>query len=87
MVQFWVLILVYLHRVEHRFLVVEEAMPFLMVVAGVSFAFGWKMISDEIAKVQSSVRKNLYYVIGLASPVAALISWAAASQVWHLVGM
>ncbi len=46
---FGVVLLVWFRKNEVRYALLEDAAPFLMIVAGVNFSFGWKTISDEIA--------------------------------------
>lgn len=83
----WVLLLVWFRKNEARYELLEDAMPFLMIVAGVSFSFGWKTISDEIALAYPKGRWSLYYWIGLLSPYLALGTWVLAALVLHHVGL
>ena len=62
-------------------------MPFLTIVAGISFPFGWKTIADEIAEASPSGRWNVFYWIGLLSPMLALMAWVIAALVLHYVGL
>ena len=81
----WVLALVWFSRNEPRYLIVDDAMPFLTIVAGISFSFGWKTISNEIAKATPTSRLAAYY-LGLASPMLALAAWLVAAIVLHYSG-
>ena len=83
----WVLVLVWSARNEPRYLLLDHAMPLLMVIAGITFSFGWKTISDEITKVAPTRRWGIYYWIGLASPMLALLAWVLAAIVLHYLGL
>lgn len=84
---FWVLLLVWFRKNEVRYVLLEDAMPFLMIVAGVSFSFGWKTISDEIALAYPGGRWSVYYWIGLLSPYLALGAWVLAALALQYVGL
>ena len=79
----WVGCLVWFQRNEARYLLVEDAMPFLMMVAALSFSFAWKTVSDEIGKAFPEGRWALFYWLGLASPMLALVIWVAAALMEH----
>ena len=82
----WVVLLVWFRKNEERYALLEDAMPFLMIVAGVSFSFGWKTISDEIAHAYPGGRWSVYYWIGLLSPYLALGAWVLAALALHYLG-
>ena len=83
----WVLLLVWFRKDEVRYALQEDAMPFLMIVAGVSFSFGWKTISDETALAFPGGRWSIYYWIGLLSPYLALGAWVLAALALRYVGL
>ena len=83
----WVVALVWFSRNETRYLLVDDAMPFLTIVAGITFSFGWKTISNEITKAAPTGRWTIYYWIGLLSPMLALFAWLLAAVVLHYWGL
>ena len=83
----WVACLVWLNKVKGQFNTLDDAMPFLIIVAGVSFSFGWKILSEEIAKIFRNYRSAAYYVIGLMSPLVAIALWFLVDRALPYIGM